>query len=237
MFKLQYCIFYLFIITPELTGVDNQNVEKPLFFSYLIGLTALATMDIKDDVVELKYDEFGETDDLQKSDVDNLKYNVFKEPNDLQHSDVENMETTEAVANGVDNKTCCKDKCLLMFDDEFKARLKSDLSTLSFLEKRIYLFAMISINEKKKNSGVKSKFFQYSVKEYGVFRPVCKIAFISIHNITQSTVRNLCDKMIDNQLIPTDKRGKHEKHPTIPESIKESIKTHLINTLESPDVS
>lgn len=194
-------------------------------------------MDVKNEAVELKYDEFGQTDDLQNSDVDDSKYHEFNETNDLQHSDVENMETTEVVSNGVNIKNCCKDKCLSMFDDEFKTRLKSDLSTLSFLEKRIFLFALININEKKQKSGVKSKFFEYSVKEYGVLRSVCKIAFISIHNITQATVRTLCEKMIDNHLVPTDKRGKHENHHSLPESIKELIRMHLINTLESPDVS
>lgn len=169
-------------------------------------------------------------------DIDECKElnDEFGEMDDKQNSDVENMETA---ANGADTLICCKDKCLLMFDDEFRTQLNSDLSTLSFLEKRIFLFSMISIDEKKKKSGVNSRVFQYSVKEYGILRSVCKIAFISLHNTTQSMVRNLCYKMIANQLIPIDKRGKHKKQQTIPEPAKELIKTHLFDTLNSPDVS
>lgn len=189
-------------------------------------------MDVEEPIcIEIK-----KTDELQNSDVEDSK--IFDDIDDLQNSDVENMETIEMKPNGTNNNiNCCKDKCLMMFDDEFKTRLKFDLWKLSNLERRIFLFAMISINEKKRNSGLKSKCFQYSVKEYGVVRSVCKTAFIVLHGVTKSVVRNLTEKMISNHLVPTDKRGKHEKHLTIPLPVKELIKTHLFETLESPTVS
>ncbi|VVC40918.1 Hypothetical protein CINCED_3A006661 [Cinara cedri] len=137
-----------------------------------------------------------------------------------------------------DFEYCCTDKCLSTFDDEFKSRLKSDLSQLSASEKHIYLFAMISISKEKKScTKPKSNFqFNYTVKEYGITRYVCKSAFMSLHDTTHAHVRTLCKKMSENNLIPKDKRGRHEKQPTISEDMKEQVKSHFFKILETPTI-
>lgn len=160
------------------------------------------------------------------------------------------METLE-LENGLDVKTtiiktedlnnkCCIKFCLAKFDIEFKLHLKTTLSNLTSLEKRIYLFGMISINEKKQNCSnlikTSSKLYNYGVKKYGVLEHVCKQAFIELHDTTTTVVRTLCNKMLAKQLIPLDKRGKHGKKPTLPEQIVELIEAHLYATLESPTV-
>lgn len=136
---------------------------------------------------------------------------------------------------------CCRNMCLARFDDDFKSSLKSDLSRLSRTEKLIYLFSMLSVNEKvrgrQKGTTKSSKHFEYIVKEYGVPRPVCKTAFITMHDTTPGMVRNLCVKMAGGYLIPTDQRGKHERQPTISEQTKELIKSHFSETLQSNTVS
>jgi len=135
---------------------------------------------------------------------------------------------------------CCSNKCLLRFDDEFKTRLKSDLSQLQRFEKHIYLFAMISIDRNKINATkiVKSsKYFQYAVKHYGVTQSVCKSAFVILHDTTPSLVRTLCTKMTIGHIIPTDNRGKHSNRMTIPDETKDAIKEHFFSILKSPNVS
>jgi len=127
-----------------------------------------------------------------------------------------------------------------MFDDEFKNRVKSDLSQLKSFEKNIYLFAMISINEKKINATKiikSSKYFQYAVKHYGVTRSVCKSAFVTLHDTTLSMVRTLCMKMTIGHTIPTDDRGKHNNRLTISDETKDAIKEHFFSILKSPNVS
>jgi len=135
---------------------------------------------------------------------------------------------------------CCSNKCLFMFDDEFKTRLKTDLSQLQRFEKHIYLFAMISIDENKINATKiikSSKYFQYAVKHYGVTRSVCKSAFVTLHDTTPSLVRTLCMKMTIGHIIPTDNRGKHDNRLTIPDETKVAIKDHFFSILKSPNVS
>lgn len=142
--------------------------------------------------------------------------------------------------NNDDDNYCCTDKCLSTFDDEFKSCLKSELSQLSSSEKHIYLFAMISKNTGTKSRSKPSKsFFQfhYTVKEYGITRYVCKSAFMSLHEATHAQIRTLCKKMSDNNLIPKDKRGRHEKQQTISENMKQQMKSHFYQTLESSNVS
>lgn len=151
----------------------------------------------------------------------------------------EKKPIVETLGNA-DDGYCCKHKCISMFDDEFKLRLKSDLSRLDRSARHVYLFAMISIGEEKKHLGkvVKSaKAFQYAVKEYGVLRYVCKTAFILLHDTTLSLVRTLCKKMATNHLIPSDNRGRHENRHTISVKTQEQIKVHFFETLHSPDVS
>ncbi|XP_060841995.1 uncharacterized protein LOC132922469 [Rhopalosiphum padi] len=134
---------------------------------------------------------------------------------------------------------CCSNKCLLRFDDEFKTRLKSDLSQLQRFEKHIYLFAMISIDRNKINATkiVKSsKYFQYAVKHYGVTQSVCKSAFVILHDTTPSLVRTLCTKMTIGHIIPTDNRGKHSNRMTIPDETKDAIKEHFFSILKSPNI-
>lgn len=155
----------------------------------------------------------------------------------LKVSDIDDDET---INDEDDFHYCCTDKCLSTFDDEFKSRLKSDLSQLSSSEKHIYLFAMISINNEKKSCTKPSKSyfqFQYTVKEYGITRYVCKSAFMSLHDTTHAHVRTLCKKMSENNLIPKDKRGRHENQPTISEKMKEQVKLHFFQIMETPTVS
>lgn len=157
---------------------------------------------------------------------------------EFYHTDHEEDWDEDAKEDYV-GSVCCMNQCLSSFDNQFKCRLKSDLSELNNKEKHIFLFGMISINEEKKNDPKitkSSKYFQYTVREYGVSRIVCKTAFIAIHDTTQSLVRTLCKKMSQNYLVPTDKRGRHEQ-TTIPEEMKESIKTHFFKTIDSPNVS
>lgn len=150
------------------------------------------------------------------------------------------QEDTDADDDDDDDNYCCSDKCLSAFDDEFKSRLKSELSQLSSSEKHIYLFAMISINKEAKSRTKPSKSyfqFHYTVKEYGITRYVCKSAFMTLHETTHAHVRTLCKKMSENNLIPKDKRGRHEKQPTISENMKQQVKVHFYQTMESSNVS
>lgn len=136
------------------------------------------------------------------------------------------------------SEICCTNKCMLLFDDDFKKCLKDKLSSLNKMEKQIYLFAMISINEEEINSSSRvksSKYFKYTVKEYGVSRSVCKTAFIELHDTTPAFVRTICIKMSKNHLLPTDDRGKHRKGENV--ELKSLIEKHLLEILESPDVS
>jgi len=138
------------------------------------------------------------------------------------------------------DENCCLNKCLFMFDENFKTNLKMDLSRLKSFEKSLYLYGMISINEDKKNATKiikSSKYFQYAVKHYGVTRSVCKSAFVTLHDTTPSLVRTLCMKMAIGHIIPTDDRGKHNNRLTIPDETKVAIKDHFFSILKSPNVS
>lgn len=180
-----------------------------------------------DDLNEL--DDPNELDDLNDTDDDLDEY-----------SDSEDDKKLELKSSGIIDNYCCKHKCLLMFDDEYKSRLKSDLSRLDQSTRNVYLFAMISIGAEKKRLGKvikSSKAFQYAVKEYGVLRYVCKTAFVLLHGTTLSLVRTLCKKMATNHLIPLDNRGRHENRHTITKETQEQIKIHFFETLHSPDVS
>lgn len=165
---------------------------------------------------------------------------VYKEETESYSTDNEEEWDADTKESILKEKTiCCKNQCMLSFDDQFKCRLKSDLSKLSKKEKYIFLFGMISINEDKKNDPTiskSSKYFQYTVKEYGIPRTVCKSAFVSMHDTTPSLVRTLCLKMNQDHLIPTDKRGRQDQQATISDEKKESIKTHFFKTLESPNI-
>lgn len=164
---------------------------------------------------------------------DNLNDAVDREETDDKHDVKKSILKT-------DDDSCCLLKCLTQFDDEFKSRLKLDLSKISKPEKRIYLFAMISINEERiscKNMTKSAKYFQYTVKDYGVLRSVCKTAFLILHDTTPALLRTLCNQLSTNHLVPVDKRGRHTKRATIPEETKELIKSHFFQTMDSPSVS
>ncbi|XP_050543999.1 uncharacterized protein LOC126907037 [Daktulosphaira vitifoliae] len=140
----------------------------------------------------------------------------------------------------INEKQCCSCNCLKMFEDDFRIRLKTEMSKLTMSEKRIYLFALISMNEQKKlnyyDKGKSSKFFQYRVKEFGIFRDVCKNAFVILHGTTMALVRNLCQKIKAKYLFPNDERGRHDNHLTISNEKKEKIKVHFFSILESPSI-
>lgn len=154
----------------------------------------------------------------------------------VYEDDIKIKENCEHVMDK--SEICCTNKCMLLFDDDFKTCLKDKLSLLNRMEKQIYLFAMISINEEKKNSSLRmksSKYFEYTVKEYGVSRSVCKTAFIELHDTTPAFVRTICIKMSKKHLLPLDERGKHRKGENV--KLKDSIEKHLLEILESPYVS
>lgn len=155
--------------------------------------------------------------------------------------DLEDMDTqVDSTMSQSPNSMCCISNCLKMFDEEFKSRLKYELSLLSKSEKRIYLFAMISIKDGKHSNGTVLKFskmFEYTVKEYGVSRLVCKTAFVILHDSSMSMIRTLCNKMCAKFLIPTDERGKHNNKHALPEDMQELIRIHFLSILESPAVS
>ncbi|CAI6367475.1 unnamed protein product [Macrosiphum euphorbiae] len=135
--------------------------------------------------------------------------------------------------------SCCTNKCLLMFDDEFKTRFKTEMSLLQKFEKDIYLFAMISINRNKINATkiVKSsKCFQYAFKHNGVNQSVCKSAFVILHDTTPTVVRTLCMKMKLGHNTPVDGRGKHSNRLTISDQTQVAIKEHLFSILRSPNM-
>lgn len=153
----------------------------------------------------------------------------------MDHQDrYENPAVTE-------NKYCCTKFCLTQLDDEFKSKLKSFLSKLSRSEKQIFLFGMISLNEKKHSNSKpvqkSAKNFQYSIKKNGVLWDVCKIAFIELHDTTIHVIRNLCMKMLKKDLVPFDDRGKHDNTSSISEKTKNLIETHFFTILKTPSVS
>lgn len=179
-------------------------------------------------------------------DVDDFEFefindNIDDNVNEIVGHDETDDEYEEKITiPETDDNNCCLLKCMMNFDDEFKSRLKLDLSKISKSEKRIYLFAMISINEERINCSKmskSSKYFHYTVKEYGVSRSVCKKAFLILHDTTPALLRTLCNQLSTNHLIPVDKRGRHHKRATIPEETKELIKSHFFQTMDSPDVS
>lgn len=175
--------------------------------------------------------------EAEYSDIDDP--NEFDDTdNDLDedsYSEDDKKSESKTCGNGVDY--CCKHRCLTVFDDDFKKRLISDLSLLDKSAMDVYLFAMMSIKEKKKRCGkvVKSS-FQYAIKEYGVMRYVCKTAFIVLHGITLGLVRTLRTKMATNHLIPFDHRGRHENRQSIPTETQDQIKIHFFETINSPKV-
>lgn len=140
-----------------------------------------------------------------------------------------------------ENKYCCTKFCLTQLDHEFKSKLKSFLSKLSRSEKQIFLFGMISLDEKKHSSSKpvqkSAKNFQYHIKINGVLWGVCKIAFIDLHDTTIHVIRNLCMKMLKKDLVPFDDRGKHDNMSSISEKTKNLIETHVYTILKTPSVS
>ncbi|XP_060861477.1 uncharacterized protein LOC132938575 [Metopolophium dirhodum] len=164
----------------------------------------------------------------------------FKNLDDYDSDDQEEDDTDAEYDNPPSPKTdCCSNKCLLTFDDEFKTRLKTDMSQLQNFEKKIYLFAMISINESKINATKiikSSKYFQYTVKYYGVNQSVCKSAFVILHDTTPALVRTLCMKMAVGHITPVDGRGKHSNRLTVSDETKNAIKEHFFSILKSPDI-
>ncbi|XP_060864746.1 uncharacterized protein LOC132940952 isoform X2 [Metopolophium dirhodum] len=167
--------------------------------------------------------------------------------NNLDYYDSDDQEEDDTDAeydNSPSPKTksgdsCCTNKCLLMFDDEFKTRFKSDMSLLQKFEKSIYLFAMISIDRNKINATKiikSSKCFQYAVKHHGVNQTVCKSAFVILHDTTPSLVRTLCVKMTVGHNTPVDGRGKHSNRLAISDETQVAIKEHFFSILKSPNI-
>ncbi|XP_016665046.1 uncharacterized protein LOC100168562 [Acyrthosiphon pisum] len=166
-----------------------------------------------------------------------LKYDYDSEDQEEDDTDTEYDNPPSPKTTFGDN--CCTNKCLLMFDDEFKTRFKADMSLLQKFEKNIYLFAMISINRNKINATKiikSSKYFQYAVKHYGVNQSVCKSAFVILHDTTPALVRTLCMKMTVGHNTPVDGRGKHNNRSTISDETKVAIKDHFFSILKSPNI-
>ena len=56
---------------------------------------------------------------------------------------------------------------------------------------------------------------------------VCLAAFAGLHGITQARVRRLAVSSLESVCPPLDRRGKHPKHPKIPDSIRKQIDEHI----------
>lgn len=188
-----------------------------------------------------------DSDEIDEFKNEMFDVNMSDDDDDLKNFDGEEIADLENVKPAIKNKNegnadCCHKVCLSNFDVSFRSHLKSSLSKLNKSEKQIYLFGMISINEDKqfRPGSVKtsSKLFKYGVRKNGEMFYVCKTAFMDLHATTVNAVRTLCSKMMNkNILIPSDNRGKHQKHYFIPESTQELIEAHFYSILESTSVS
>lgn len=211
----------------------------------------IATNDdvINTEDVKLIIDEAKLFLDDVKTVIDELELGIFNVKFDTEivtddaqlviddgQTDNESLEVHSDDEMGTDKGVfCCVKRCESMFNNGFKSLLKSSVSKLSWSEKRIFLFTMVTVNKTKTHRNIKCPkqhlCFRYVVKEFGVERPVCKKAFVRLHGVTLSMVNSVLDNVYE--ILPLDGRGKHNNHHTIPKELQELIRIHLFKVIDS----
>lgn len=95
------------------------------------------------------------------------------------------------------------------------------------------MMELMPIKRKNPRAGVpessrkpKSKNVRYNLLHYGVRKPVCKKAFLSVHGVTKKRVERLFNLMEINK-NPKDKRGKNISGNTIPPEVRQQIHDHI----------
>lgn len=78
-------------------------------------------------------------------------------------------------------------------------------------------------NDDPKSRKCNYKFF---VSKGALKVQVCKLAFISLHGVTEGRIRRLCNLLLEGQ-SPCDKRGKNPKHNVIPGNVCQKIHSHI----------
>ena len=129
----------------------------------------------------------------------------------------------------------CKRRCCEKVGGESIKDLFTGFYALKDKDKQdAYLFSLISKSpvlrqRQRTGTGVpRSSSFYYKVKTASGDIPVCKKAFTSIFGITMGRVGRLCEHMSSGSVLPpTDMRGKHNSHYTVPEEEHRRVCQHI----------
>ena len=145
---------------------------------------------------------------------------------------------------------CCKKKCLQQFSTSHLAKIRSDFEEMYYEEQNSFLNGTLKRRETKKSSGHSRKdnpavsvngkrigrpraeencfTFEYFLRnETGIDTKVCQKAFCAAFGFGPKRLIVLRRKSATSISIEPDKRGKHDKHPTVGEEVKKLIREHI----------
>ncbi|XP_043244189.1 uncharacterized protein LOC122392901 [Amphibalanus amphitrite] len=135
----------------------------------------------------------------------------------------------------------CRMKCYNRVDENTRRSIFSGFYDLkSYDEQNAYLFGLIRKTEIAHHSAASSERrtcnYQYFVRCKGREIQVCKQAFANIHAITFKKIRMLSQKLDQNIMFPRDQRGKHMNRRKISEEVKDQVRRHISEVLQSTEL-
>ncbi|KAF0293896.1 hypothetical protein FJT64_008387 [Amphibalanus amphitrite] len=135
----------------------------------------------------------------------------------------------------------CRMKCYNRVDENTRKSIFSGFYDLkSYDEQNAYLFGLIRKTEIAHHSAASSERrtcnYQYFVRCKGREIQVCKQAFANIHAITFKKIRMLSQKLDQNIMFPRDQRGKHMNRRKISEEVKDQVRRHISEVLQSTEL-
>ena len=148
---------------------------------------------------------------------------------------------------------CCKKDCLQQFSPSHLNNVREKFESLYYEEQNIYLDGVLKRRETKRTHGHPRKAcptvsvtgkrvgrppaedscftYEYFIRnEQGVDTRVCQKAFCSVYGFGPKRLLILRKKQKqgkDGVSLEPDQRGKHDKHVSVNESVKELIREHI----------
>ena len=146
---------------------------------------------------------------------------------------------------------CCRKKCLQQFSPSHLSKVRDEFESMYYEEQNIYLNGILKRRETKKTRGHARKAnptisakgnrvgrppaedscftYEYFIRnEKGVDIKVCQTAFCSVYGFGPKRLLILRKKQgRDGASLEPDRRGKHDKHVAVDESLKDLIREHI----------
>lgn len=150
-----------------------------------------------------------------------------------------------------DLNDCCRKNCLQQFSPSHLSKVREEFESMYYEEQNIYLNGTLKRREAKRTSGHPRKLcptvsskgkrvgrppaedscfsYEYYIRnEKGVDVRVCQKAFCSVYGFGPKRLLILRKKQgKDGTCLEPDRRGKHDKHATVDEDLKDLIREHI----------